>query len=289
MTNFIDLSLADDCLTTGWQIVHEFVNWKFPENYPPSCSWNFPPNCPQNCPLNYFQNCPWNCLQNCPQNWIIKSRFRSSMISRFRSGWQTPEKQGFPEASFVSRRDENISFIRYLSRKNKDFCPVLERRYNWSLFAGLILDRAVRPRLEQSSRMFQQVIVDWCMLDILDDPDFTELFNIMWKILKIRDQCVCKCALVTRSPVHICVHQFGQYAPLSMRVNYLFLTLTFWSIISQTLAFSDNFCENICYFTPWLCSVCTSVHGSDFETRAEKEVKIKLMPITKVANIYLFF
>ena len=98
----------------------------------------------------------------------------------------------------------------------------------------------------------------------------------------------CKCALVTRSPVHICVHQFGHYAPLTMRVNIPLLFLTFWSIISQTLAFSDNFCENICYFTPWLCAVCTSVHGSDFETRAEKEVKVKLMPVTKVANIYLF-
>ena len=94
--------------------------------------------------------------------------------------------------------------------------------------------------------------------------------------------------MVTRSPEHIYVHQFGHYAPLTMRVNISLLFLTFWSIISQTLAFSDNFCENICYFTPWLCAVCTSVHGSDFETRAEKEVKVKLMPITKVRVISVF-
>ena len=121
------------------------------------------------------------------------------------------------------------------------------------------------------------------------------IFKIISISLKLfasfKTSVFCKCALVTRSPVHICVHQFGHCALLTMRVNIplLFLTLTFWSIISQTLAFSDNFCENICYFTPWLCAVCTSVHGSDFETRAEKEVKVKLMPITKVANIYLFF
>ena len=30
------------------------------------------------------------------------------------------------------------------------------------------------------------------------------------------------------------------------------------------------------------------MHGSDFETRAEKEVKVKLMPITKVRVISVF-
>ena len=39
--------------------------------------------------------------------------------------------------------------------------------------------------------------------------------------------------------------------------------------------------EKICNMTPWLCGICTSVHGSNFETKEEKDLKENLRPITK--------
>ena len=51
--------------------------------------------------------------------------------------------------------------------------------------------------------------------------------------------------------------------------------------ISPSTSFSRGLCEKICYMTPWLCGICTSFHGSNFETKEEKDLKENLRPITK--------
>ena len=92
---------------------------------------------------------------------------------------------------------------------------------------------------------------------------------------------VCLKVLVSRSIKRII--QSGHYALRKMRlavISIFLQTLSFFSI-SPVISFSPSFCDKICYVTPWFCGICTSVHGSDFETPNQKVLRENLMPVDK--------